>query len=161
RVMLPQLATTDPGTLLDGLRGTTLLPGDDHTSLAASLTYSLAHLDTTTRDMLTAVALFDGVVYAAVLTMVSRQEHAPQRFRGFDLEQWVAVLDEAVHVGLLTDLDRGMYGIHPALPTYLIGYWRATSSSQYQSERTATERALLDTYVSYAGWISHEIEEGN
>jgi WD40 repeat protein/tetratricopeptide (TPR) repeat protein len=161
RVMLPHLDTTDAGTLLNGLRGITPLPGDDHTSLAASLTYSLAHLGSTSRTLLTAVALFDGVVYAAVLTMFSRQDHTPQRFRGFDLATWTAALDEAVHVGLLRDLNRGMYGIHPALPAYLVEQWRADNSSQYPFEHTAAERALFDTYVSYAGWIAHEIENGN
>jgi tetratricopeptide (TPR) repeat protein len=160
RATLPLLDSADARVLLDGLRGSSPLHGNDHTSLAASLTYSLAHLGSVVCDVLTAVALFDGVVYAAVLTRLSGHEHVPPRFRIPDLDLWMDVLEEASRVGLLTALGKGMFAIHPALPAYLTEQWRASADDHYASERAAAEQALLDTYVSYAGWMYHEIEEG-
>ncbi len=129
RLTLPYLDTTDTADLLAGLRGITALPGSDDggrtTSLPACITYSVTHLDPETRQLLAAVCLFHGVTDADVLGIFSQQPQAPRRFADTSAETWAHVLDRAVGVGLLTTLGSGMYGIHPALPSYLANHWRA------------------------------------
>ena len=66
-----------PEALLAGLRGTAPLPGGQDaeegrtTSLAASISYSFAHLAEATRRLLPAVCLFHGVADADVLGIFS------------------------------------------------------------------------------------------
>ncbi|MFI1971934.1 CHAT domain-containing tetratricopeptide repeat protein [Streptomyces cinnamoneus] len=154
RLILPHLDTTDAGALLAGLRGGAALPappgGDRTTSLPASISYSLAHLDPVQRRLLAAVSLFHGVADAILLNIFSGREQVPHRFRGVDTNGWTAVLDRAAQLGLLTELDWGLYGIHPALPSYLASQWQADDPDGYESQRAQAERALLAAWINYA-----------
>ncbi len=165
RLILPQLDTTEPRTLLNGLRGLTPLPGDHDdgrtTSLPASITYSIAHLRASTRQLLVMISLFYGVVDAGVLGLFSRQPAVPSRFSDSDLDDWIAVLHEASEVGLLTPLRGSNYAIHPALPVYLVNLWRAEGANTYATQRAAAHIVLLDAYVAFADWASKEIDGGN
>jgi len=165
RLTLPQLDTTEPQALLDGLRGLTPLP-DDHdygrtTSLPASITYSLAHLRINTRRLLVMISLFYGVVDAGVLGLFSRQPGRPSRFSDSNLDDWIAVLHEASEVGLLTPLRGSSYAIHPALPAYLVHLWRSEGANTYATQRAAAHVVLLDAYVAFADWASKEMDGGN
>jgi tetratricopeptide (TPR) repeat protein len=167
RIMLPQLEHTPPERLLAALKGQTSLPegfdpGAGRTaSLAASVQYSLNHLDEGTRQMLPAVALFEGVADVDVLAILSRDEHAPARFRGVGREQWAATLDAAAAVGLLTGLGAGMYRVHPALPALLSAAWRNFDSKDYPEELLAAQRALISAYAALGGWLLEQIKQGD
>jgi tetratricopeptide (TPR) repeat protein len=165
RLILPQLDTTEPRALLDGLRGLTPLPGDHNdgrtTSLPASITYSIAQLCAKTRRLLVMISLFYGVVDAGVLALFSQQPAVPSRFSDSDLDDWLAVLHEASEVGLLTPLRGSSYAIHPALPAYLVDLWRAEGTNTYATQRAAAHVVLLDAYVAFADWASREIDSGN
>ncbi|MGH3913844.1 MAG: CHAT domain-containing protein, partial [Pseudonocardiaceae bacterium] len=165
RLLLPQLDTTDPQALLAGLRGITPLPGGDNggrtTSLAASITYSFTHLSPDTQRLLVAISLFQGVADVGVLSIFSKMPDVPQRFRECATAAWAVVLDQAVAVGLLTSLGRDMYGIHPALPAYLVQQWRREEPDDYSQQRAAADDALLDAYAAFGAWLSQQIQAGD
>ena len=141
RLTLPRLDTTNPSELLAALRGTTPLPAADApdagrtTSLAASITYSYAHLSEQARRLLPAVSLFHGVAEENTLMLFSAEEGVPGRFAGISREEWRAVLYGAARVGLLSEIGYGMYQVHPALPGYLAAGWHAEDPSGYDRER--------------------------
>ncbi|MGD0245287.1 MAG: CHAT domain-containing protein [Streptosporangiaceae bacterium] len=163
RLTLPHLDTMDAAAVLDGLRGVVPLPetgGTERTtSLSASVAYSMAHLNAMDRQLLVAVSLFEGVASAEVLSELSAHDQAPGRFSGIGLARWMEVLDWAAHLGLLTTLGAGLYVIHPALPAYLAGQWRADDHDG--SERAEAERLLVDVCTSYGLWLWQQIEEGD
>ncbi|MDB4872941.1 MAG: hypothetical protein JWL97_3945, partial [Gemmatimonadales bacterium] len=164
RLILPLLDTTGPQHLLDGLRGTTPLPGRDDgdrtTSLAASIAYSFDHLPTADQKALSAVSLFHGITDAGVLGTFSQVEAVPERFTGYDAADWVRILDAAAGVGLLTGLGGGMYRIHPALPAYLADRWRTDEPDTYTGQHAAATRALLDAYTAFSQWLLQQIGGG-
>jgi hypothetical protein len=88
RLTLPRLDRTEPGTLLEGLRGIRPLPGADPeeagrlSSLPASIGYSFAHLAEDTARLLTAACLFHGVADADVLAAFCQEPGVPERFAG-------------------------------------------------------------------------------
>ncbi|WP_432198589.1 tetratricopeptide repeat protein [Streptomyces sp. bgisy027] len=163
RLTLPHLEATDPAALLASLHGTHPLPaapsGSRTTSLPACISYSLMHLDPTERRLLTVLSLLHGVADAGMLAVLSAHKQIPQHFRGVGIRGWVAALDRAVDIGLLTRLTDqplygthpAVYGIHPALPAYLASQWRAEDPNSYLAQRAVTERALLDSYTMVGG----------
>lgn len=167
RLTLPRLDTDDPAAVLAALHGTTPLSvadtpdADRTTSLAASITYSYAHLTEQTRRLLPAISLFHGVADEGVLTLFSAVEGVPGRFAGISGEEWSAVLADAARVGLLTGLGMGMYQIHPALPRYLAAGWQVDDPGVYAQERQACEQALCTAYAAFGGWLTEEISSGN
>ena len=166
RLILPRLDASEPEALLDGLRGTTPLPGGDEggdraTSLAASITYSFTHLTAETRRLLPAVGLFHGVAVADVLTAFSGAPGVPGRFAGASGQDWKQALDDAARVGLLTSLGAGMYRVHPALPTYLAARWRAEDPKDHDSGRDAATRALAAACAAFGSWLDEQIGSGD
>ncbi len=167
RLTLPRLDTTDPPALLAGLRGTAPLSAADTpetdrtTSLAASITYSYAHLADQTRRLLPAVGLFHGVADEDVLMIFSAQATVPTRFAGISKQEWTAVLADAARVGLLTGLGAGMYQIHPALPGYLAAAWYAENPGCYDQERRACEQALCTACAAFSRWLTGQIASEN
>jgi tetratricopeptide (TPR) repeat protein len=165
RLVLPHLDTTEPGSLLDGLRGVTPLPGWDNgsgrtDSLPASLGYSFACLDPGIRKLLVAVCLFQGAVSTSVLAIFSGIDDVPTRFQGVTLEVWGNALDAAAGSGLLTALGGGMYQIHPTLPAYVAATWRHEDPASYENQRAAATRALLDAYAPLGKWLGQLIHSG-
>jgi tetratricopeptide (TPR) repeat protein len=154
RLILPHLATTGPATLLAGLQGTQPLPVAEKDtaaaenartrSLTASVRYSVVHLSSAGRRLLVALSLFQGVADTEILGAFSAQEDAPQRFRRVSADEWDMALDEAARLGLLTARADGGYGIHPALPAYLVAQWQSEEPGIYPDARAAADRALLD-----------------
>lgn len=165
RLTLPYLDSTESAALLGGLRGITALPGDPDggrvSSLPACITYSISHLDPHTRRLLAAVCLFHGVADADVLGVFSQLPQVPSRFADTSREAWASALDRAAGVGLLTPLGAGMYGIHPALPSYLAEGWRAEDPDRYAVDRAAAEDALLHAYAALARWLNQQIRMGD
>jgi tetratricopeptide (TPR) repeat protein len=167
RLILPRLDDTEPETLLDGLRGSAVLPGGEDpgghwtSSLAASITYSFTHLSAKTHRLLPAVCLFRGVAHSAVLAAFSLASGVPDRFAGASLQDWEAVLRDAALVGLLTPLGTGMYQVHPALPGYLAALWRAEDPDDHDSARDAATQALVTACALLADWLSRQIRFGD
>jgi len=166
RLILPRLDAVGPEALLEGLRGITPLPGGDPgrdrgTSLAASITYSFAHLTAETRRLLPAVGLFHGVADAVVLSMFSEEPEVPGRFAGASVLEWKEVLDDAARVGLLTPLGASMYRVHPALPAYLAARWRAEDPEGHDGTWDAATRALAAAYGAFGNWLYEEIGSGD
>jgi tetratricopeptide (TPR) repeat protein len=159
RVVLPYLDTTDPQVLLAGLRGTAALPGRD--LFTASLTYSIDHLIPETRRLLVVLSLFQNVTELNALNPLSRNPGIPRRFRNQTRDDWERALEEAAGVGLLSPLGRSMYGIHPALPTYLAEQWRLEEPEDYDHQRSATQAALLDAYATIGDWLYQQIHGGD
>jgi tetratricopeptide (TPR) repeat protein len=167
RLTLPRLDATEPAALLSDLRGITPIPpadtpeADRTTSLAASITYSYAHLADQTRRLLPAVSLFQSVADEDVLMLFSDVEGVPGRFAGIGKDEWSAVLADAARVGLLTSLGAGMYQVHPALPGYLAAGWHAETSGGYKQERQACEQALCAACAAFSRWLTTEIASGD
>ena len=167
RLILPSLNVAEPEALLAGLRGIVPLPGDDGISTArantlpSSVTYSFSHLAVNTQRLLLAACLFHSVVDAATLGLLSEQHDAPRRFRDADIHEWLAALEAAARVGLLTRLDRGMYRIHPALPSYLAARWRQEDLDDYEAARDSATYALLKAHSTYCIWLDDQISSGD
>jgi tetratricopeptide (TPR) repeat protein len=85
------------------------------------------------------------------------------RFAGVSKQEWQALLRRLSGIGLLTELGGRMYGLHPALPSYLMAEWRRLAGESFATEHTAAEQALLMAYAGYAGfgtWLLRQIESG-
>jgi tetratricopeptide (TPR) repeat protein len=166
RLILPHLDTTDPEILLEGLRGTAPLPsgngteGGRITSLAASISYSYSHLAASTRRLLAAVSLFQGVADTNALMLFSQAIGVPGRFAGTSQEEWGKALDDAARVGLLTPLGNVIYAIHPALPAYLAAQWRSDEPEGHAAVREAATQALLTAYAGLGDWLNQQIRSG-
>jgi tetratricopeptide (TPR) repeat protein len=167
RLILPHLDTTDPGTLLDGLRGTAPLPGEKGTegsrttSLAASIAYSYRRLSATTRRRLAVVSLFQGVADVAVLAGFSLAPGIPARFAGTSAGEWRETLNDAARVGLLSLLGANMYQIHPALPGYLAAQLATEEPSGHAAIRDTATYALLTAYAGLGVWLDRQISSGD
>ncbi|WP_344244472.1 CHAT domain-containing protein, partial [Actinocorallia libanotica] len=165
RLTLPLLDSTAPDRLLNALKGVEPLPardeGDRATSLAASIAYSFAHLPDRDQQTITALALFHTTTGSDVLGLLSRSPAAPQRFHDLSPGNWEAVLERAAQVGLLSGLGRGVYRLHPALPSYLAAHWQRLTSDGFDAERAAAMRALLDAYAAFANWLGEQWRSQN
>ncbi|HCT77522.1 MAG TPA: hypothetical protein DGG94_13045 [Micromonosporaceae bacterium] len=165
RLVLPHLDTTDPHTLLDGLQGTGALPddlGNRTNSLSASITYSFKLLDDKVATALTAISLLHRVAVADVLAIFSSLPEVPQQFADLDAREWDRILAYAVRVGLLTSLGGGLYRIHPALPHYLAGWWRADKpNSDYNRQHSAALQAIAEAHAIFGDWLLSQIQGGD
>jgi tetratricopeptide (TPR) repeat protein len=107
-----------------------------------------------------ALALFEGVADEDVLGIFSGMEGAPARFAGASKQEWQALLQRLSGIGLLIALGGGMYGLHPALPSYLMAEWRRLAGESFAVEHAAAEQALLIAYARFGGWLSQQIQGG-
>src|SRR5205085_9115323 len=124
QAILPELKRTKPDALLHALQaGEVNLSEDDpaqgrERSLSASLTYRLDALDTTLRQRLGLLALFQGFVNADVLANMCKVDNAPDTIKGLGRDEWIRMLNTATEVGLLRHAGEGYYTVHPALPWF-------------------------------------------
>lgn len=165
RLVLPHLHSTGPATILDQLRDTGgQFLGDDSqgrtVSLAGSIAYSYQHLSTDEQRMLVVLGLLHGVGDTAVLALLSAVATVPERFLHRRATDWVALLDRATDLGLVTALGTSMYAVHPALPSYLAARWHH-EEPDYPDQRAATASALVDAYAAFAGWLDRQITGGD
>jgi tetratricopeptide (TPR) repeat protein len=166
RLLFPQLETVSAAILLDALKGNTanLPPGfvseGRLASLGASLKYSFDHLPSEMRERLPALALFEGVADEDVLAALSKADAVTPRFAGVGKALWSATLQRLAGIGLVTALGGGMYGLHPALPFYLMAEWRRMAGESFASEHGAAEGALLRAYGGFGSWLLAQIQRG-
>ena len=148
RLVLPRLATTDPDDLLRRLNGVTplVVDGGWESGLWACIDYSYACLSQRAQRLLPVLSLFNAVADYLFLAMTAMFPTMPPRFAG-SFEEWRAVLDEAVNVGLLAKADNIRYRLHPALPAYLTAVWRAVDPAGYEAERDAAAAALTGMFA--------------
>jgi hypothetical protein len=88
-------------------------------------------------------------------------EYADNLFQDASTQVWVAALDDAARVGLLTSLSGGMYRIHPALPGYLATAWRREEPEDYDAVRDAAMRALVAAHSDFGSWLRQQIESAD
>lgn len=167
RLTLPFLDTTEPESLLAGLRGEEPLPDSYYpeetrtTSLPASIGYSFAHLADSTRRLLPAVSLLNPVAESEMLAHFSQVAGVSERFAGATQEQWAEALEDGVRVGLLTRLGLGMYQLHPALPGYLSSAWRREEPIDHDAARAAALRELVIVHAAGCRWLVQQIRSGD
>jgi tetratricopeptide (TPR) repeat protein len=172
RLVLPRLNSTSSEALLAELRGATpMAPADSADrrrtqSLEACVSYSYAHLTETTRRLLPAVCLLHEVADVRVLTPFSSRSEAggpevPRRFVGATLEDWIAALDDAARVGLLTNSGLGIYRIHPALPSYLATCWRNEEPESYDITRRAAMQTMLFAHAGICQCLLDDLKTGD
>jgi DNA-binding CsgD family transcriptional regulator len=113
------------------------------------------------RERLPALALFEGVADEDVLASLSGVNTVPARFASVTKEVWSASLRRLADIGLLTALGGGTYGLHPALPPYLMAEWRRMAGEGFASEHGAAEAALLTAYSGFGSWLSQQIGGGS
>ena len=73
---------------------------------------------------------------------------------------WAGLLLRLASVGLLSRLDAGMYGLHPALPAWLMAAWRESAGAGFAAERAAAEDVLLTAYALMGNWLLQQIRGG-
>jgi tetratricopeptide (TPR) repeat protein len=167
RLLLPQLERVSAADLLAGLKGNAVaLPagfaGEGRlASLGASLKYSFNHLVAEMRSRVVVLSLFEGVADEDVLSLLSRAKSVPARFAEVSKEDWSALLQRLAAIGVLTELHGGMYGLHPALPSYLAAEWRHLAGEGFATEQAATEQALLAAYAAFGDWLLRQVRGGS
>jgi tetratricopeptide (TPR) repeat protein len=129
-------------------------------SLAASLAYGFENAFTEAeRKQLALLHLFQGVVLVDALLWMGVPEAGwclPE-VRGIAREYWIALLDRAAEIGLLTSLGGGYYTIHPALPWFFGQLFQ-----QYYGEtRNAAMRAFVEAEGELGTLCHRAYNEGN
>lgn len=119
-------------------------------SLGTSLAYGFAQaFSEEERRRLAVLALFQGFVQVNALRLMGDPDGdwCLDEVRGLEQEEWIALLDRAAEVGLLTAHGGGNYSVHPALPWFLRGLF----------ERFYPEggRAALRAYVKAEGFLGY------
>ncbi len=145
----------DPEAAAEGLAGTR--------PLTASLYYGFEHaFEEEDRRRLSLLHLFQGYVDLNVLCWMGHPESpwCLPEIRGMGREAWIALLDRAVEVGLLTPRGGDHYGIHPALPFFFRGLFeRWRSDSEHEAELAA--RSFTESVSGLGSWYYAEYRNGN
>ena len=156
QVIIPELKRTSAEDLLNKLRtGEATFTRDDpwqgrERSLTASLTYRLDALDETLRRRLGILALFQGLVDADLLAyMCSKVEGAPDLLQGLGKDDWIRLLDSAAEVGLLRQIGKGLYTVHPALPWF----FHDLLEQAFPGQDEWFERAYAKAYSQYGAYL--------
>ncbi len=156
----------DARQLVEALRGGELAAGFEGGegrlgSLGACVHYSFRHLAAADQERLAALTIFEGVADIDVLAIFSGIEGVPARFAGLDTEAWQATLDAGVATGLLTGLGGAMFRIHPAMPHFLMGWWRQLAGDRFAEEQEATRLASIRAHAALGGWLGQQIGGGS
>ncbi len=167
RLILPRLADAPAAELVRGLRGEGELPagfsaGEGKSeSLGACMHYSFQHLAPEDQARLPALTLCEGVADVKVLAILSQVDGVPKRFAGVAREAWKSTLDACVRIGLLSELGLGCYRLHPALPSYLQGWWQALAGESHGAEHEAAMGASIAAYAALGSWLNQQIKGGD
>ncbi|MCX5801141.1 MAG: tetratricopeptide repeat protein [Candidatus Eisenbacteria bacterium] len=167
RLILSRLNEEDAQTLVDALRGEgdllhELDAGEGRLeSLGACISYSFRQLAEGHRRHLPALALFEGVVDADALAVLSKQEGVPERFRRLAKKTWDETLQACVGAGLLSKIGGGMYRIHPALPAYLVALWRKEAGEAFDAEFDGAHLASIKAHAILGAWLDEQIAGGS
>jgi tetratricopeptide (TPR) repeat protein len=112
------------------------------------------------RERVPALTLFDGVVDEHVLAIFSQCDGVLTRFAGVAKEAWAKILQRLSAVDLLTPIGGGMYRLHLAVPSYVVGAWQRMAGDGYVLEHPASERALMAAYGVFGDWLLRQIQSG-
>jgi tetratricopeptide (TPR) repeat protein len=129
-------------------------------SLGASLNYGFEHAFTEAeRKQLAVLHLFQGFVDVDALKWMGRpdKEWCLPEVRGLDREQWIALLDRAADVGLLTPHGGGYYGSPPALPWF----FRKLFEEHYAGSKTQAARAYVEAMGALGSYYGAQYADGN
>ncbi|NDU77729.1 tetratricopeptide repeat protein, partial [Actinomadura sp. DSM 109109] len=135
--------------------------GDRNTSLAASIAYSFTHLPAQDQQAITVLSLFHTITDSDVLGTMAQSPRCPPRLRDLSPQKWNEILQRATALGLLSEVGGDMFRLHPALPSYLTAHWKRLDPDGFTDEHSAAIRALLDSYASFAEWLSEQWNNEN
>ena len=167
RLVLPHLKNNTAKEILTGLKGQGRLPegfegGEGRQeSLGACVSYSFQHLSSEMQQRLPILCYFEGIVNANILTLLSVEDNLPAQYTGVTSDQWQETLNRCAETGLLTSIGGGLFRIHPALPAFLISYWRSRSGEKFPSERRRIQPAMIKAYGQWGDWLSRQISSGD
>ncbi|HZT40602.1 MAG TPA: CHAT domain-containing protein [Chthonomonadaceae bacterium] len=157
QVVLPELKRMQPDALLKALQaGEAPLPKEDSDlgrehSLAASLTYRLDALDTSLRQRLGLLWLFQGFVDADILAAMCRAEEIPDLLEGLGRDEWIGILDTVAEVGLLRQAGEGYYTVHPALPWF----FHDLAQQAFPGLQDRLEQIFSAVYSGYGSFLNN------
>ena len=105
------------------------------------------------------LALFQGFVDVDALVWMGDPEAdwGLAEVRGLGREEWIALLDRAAEVGLLTAHGGGYYGIHPALPWFFRGLFERL----YPQGGRAALRAWVEAVGGLGDYYRNQYGAGN
>ena len=129
-------------------------------SLGAALAYGFEQaFSEEERRQLAVLALFQGFVQPQVVQGMGDPEEdwCLAEVRGLGREEWIALLDRAAEVGLLTGYSGGSYGIHPALPWFFRGLFERI----YPEGGRAALRAYVEAMGGLGDYYHRQYNEGN
>lgn len=130
-------------------------------SLGASLAYGFDDAFTEEeRAQLALLYLFQGFVDVDALVWMGKPKSswALVNIEGLTRDHWIALLDRAADIGLLSRFGSGYYGIHPALPWY----FRSLFAVHYESAAgTQALHAFVETMGMLGNFYFERYEEGN
>ena len=104
--------------------------------------------------------LFEGVIDAAVLGVLSQLDGCPAPFAGAG-DEWTGVLGEAARVGLLSDLGGGLFRVHPALPVELLGEWERSNPDGFAETHAWMLGLLVEAHAHLGSYLYQQIGSGD
>ena len=111
------------------------------------------------RQRLALLHLFQGHVDLNVLCWMGHPE-APwclPPVRNLGRGSWTSLLDRAVQAGLLTSRGKDCYGVHPALPLFLRGWFERF----WKEADLAAARAFAESMAGLGSYCHRELQAGN
>jgi len=135
-------------------------------SLGASLAYGFDHAFTDAeRRQLALLHFFQGFVDVDVLKFMG-EDDAPclSEIRGVPRDAWIALLDRAAAIGLLTILGGGYYSIHPALPWFFRSLFEShypSGPADEESVRLNATRAFVEAIGALGNYYFQQFGDGN
>jgi tetratricopeptide (TPR) repeat protein len=136
-------------------------------SLGASLAYGFEHAFTEAeRAQLALLHLFQGFVDVDALCWMGNPASpwCLPEVGGLTREEWIALLDRAAEIGLLSSHGGGYYYIHPALPWFFRNLFRTHYASIIDDERSAglrASRAFVEAIAELGNYYSDQFSRGN
>jgi hypothetical protein len=129
-------------------------------SLGASLGYGFERaFSESERRRLALLHLFQGFVDVDALAWMGRpeSEFSLPELGGLGREEWIAILERAAEIGLLTPYGGGYYVIHPALPWY----FQTLFAQHYDLEEAGrATRAYTEAIANLGNYWHNQYVEG-
>lgn len=131
-------------------------------SLGASLAYGFdTAFSDEERAQLACLHFFQGFVDVDALEMMgsTNADCSLPELRGLTREAWIALLDRAAEVGLLTSLGGGYYTIHPTLPWFFKGLFNLYYPPQSEGETTNPQIEVVGVFVSTLAVLGNHYQQ--
>ncbi|MBU0908772.1 MAG: CHAT domain-containing protein [Proteobacteria bacterium] len=129
-------------------------------ALGVSLSYGFEHAFTEVEQKQVALLhFFAGIVQASMLGSLGQPDvsWSLPEIRGLTRSQRIALLDSCSELGLLTPLGRGVYSIHPVVPSYLTSLFK----KHYSHCTARATRAFSEAVGVFASLVTDGYEDGN